>query len=121
MTSSSPRPGCSCSPQQDSASRSPQPQQIIHVSLHKDPVYEDFGFSVSDGLYERGVYINRLRPGGPCDGLLRPYDRILRVNESSTEECDCCLAVPLIAAAGARLDLAIARPISPSENIAKMF
>ncbi|XP_076683816.1 glutamate receptor interacting protein isoform X2 [Andrena cerasifolii] len=95
-----------------------RPQQIVHVSLHKDPVYEDFGFSVSDGLYERGVYINRLRPGGPCDGVLRPYDRILRVNEASTEDCDCCLAVPLIAAAGSRLDLTIARPMSPS-NIMK--
>ncbi|XP_020295024.1 glutamate receptor-interacting protein 2 isoform X2 [Pseudomyrmex gracilis] len=88
-------------------------QQIVHVSLHKDPVYEDFGFSVSDGLYERGVYINRLRPGGPCDGVLRPYDRILRVNEANTEDCDCCLAVPLIAAAGPRLDLTVARPLSP--------
>ncbi|XP_032686118.1 glutamate receptor-interacting protein 1 isoform X2 [Odontomachus brunneus] len=93
-------------------------QQIVHVSLHKDPVYEDFGFSVSDGLYERGVYINRLRPGGPCDGVLRPYDRILRVNEASTEDCDCCLAVPLIAAAGPRLDLTVARPLSP-QNIVK--
>lgn len=93
-------------------------QQIVHVSLHKDPVYEDFGFSVSDGLYERGVYINRLRPGGPCDGILRPFDRILRVNEASTEDCDCCLAVPLIAAAGPRLDLTVARPLSP-QNITK--
>ncbi|RLU26133.1 hypothetical protein DMN91_002299 [Ooceraea biroi] len=93
-------------------------QQIVHVSLHKDPVYEDFGFSVSDGLYERGVYINRLRPGGPCDGVLRPYDRILRVNEANTEDCDCCLAVPLIAAAGPRLDLTVARPLSP-QNSAK--
>lgn len=93
-------------------------QQIVHVSLHKDPVYEDFGFSVSDGLYERGVYINRLRPGGPCDGVLRPYDRILRVNDASTEDFDCCLAVPLIAAAGPRLDLTVARPLSP-QNITK--
>ncbi|XP_046743597.1 glutamate receptor-interacting protein 2 isoform X1 [Diprion similis] len=93
-------------------------QQIVHVSLHKDPVYEDFGFSVSDGMYERGVYINRLRPGGPCDGVLKPFDRILRVNDASTEDCDCCLAVPLIAAAGPRLDLTVARPLSP-QNITK--
>ncbi|XP_033320464.1 glutamate receptor-interacting protein 1 isoform X2 [Bombus vosnesenskii] len=98
-------------------SNSDRPQQIVHVSLHKDPVYEDFGFSVSDGLYERGVYINRLRPGGPCDGVLKPYDRILRVNEASTEDCDCCLAVPLIAAAGPRLDLTVARPVSPPNII----
>ncbi|XP_071632025.1 glutamate receptor-interacting protein 2 isoform X2 [Temnothorax longispinosus] len=103
---------------QERNSGSNRSQQIVHVSLHKDPVYEDFGFSVSDGLYERGVYINRLRPGGPCDGILRPYDRILRVNETSTEDCDCCLAVPLIAAAGLCLDLTVARPLS-SQNIVK--
>ncbi|XP_033223844.1 glutamate receptor-interacting protein 2-like [Belonocnema kinseyi] len=107
----------SSSPQERSSSET-RNQQVVHVCLHKDPVYEDFGFSVSDGLYERGVYINRLRPGGPCDGILRPYDRILRVNDSSTEDCDCCLAVPLIAAAGSRLDLTVARPLS-SENATK--
>lgn len=49
--------------------------------MFKDPVYEDFGFSVSDGLYERGVYINRIRKGGPADVStgLQPYDRILQV------------------------------------------
>ncbi|XP_043461458.1 glutamate receptor-interacting protein 2 [Leptopilina heterotoma] len=97
-------------PSYQSSSPDTRDQQIVHVSLHKDPVYEDFGFSVSDGVYERGVYINRLRPGGPCDGILKPYDRILRVNDSSTEDYDCCLAVPLIAAAGSRLDLTVARP-----------
>lgn len=51
------------------------------VTLFKDPIYEDFGFSVSDGLYERGVYINRIRKGGPADlsTILQPYDRILQV------------------------------------------
>ena len=67
-------------------------------------VYEDFGFSVSDGLYERGIYLNRVRRGGPADacGLLRPLDRILQINDVRTAEFDCCLAVPLIAAAGDR-------------------
>lgn len=55
--------------------------QTIHVSLYKDQVYDDYGFSVSDGLYERGVYINRIRSGGPADKtcLLKPYDRIIQV------------------------------------------
>lgn len=50
--------------------------------LFKDPLYEDFGFSISDGLYERGVFLNRIRQGGPADkiGLLKPYDRIIQVN-----------------------------------------
>lgn len=55
----------------------------FHVSLHKDKVYDDYGFSVSDGLYEKGVYINRIRSGGPADltGLLKPFDRIIQVSK----------------------------------------
>ena len=64
------------------------PQEVNKVSLFKDPIYEDFGFSVSDGLYERGIYINRIRKGGPADesGLLRPFDRILQINQVMQEE-----------------------------------
>lgn len=53
----------------------------FHVTLYKDKVYDDYGFSISDGLYERGVYINRIRSGGPADivGLLKPFDRIMQV------------------------------------------
>ena len=59
------------------------PQEVNKVSLFKDPIYEDFGFSVSDGLYERGIYINRIRKGGPADesSLLKPFDRILQINQ----------------------------------------
>lgn len=47
-------------------------------------VYDDYGFSVSDGLYERGVYINRIRTGGPADivHVLKPYDRIVQVSKT---------------------------------------
>lgn len=68
----------------DSASNSSKESKCrsFHVTLYKDTVYDDYGFSVSDGLYERGVYINRIRSGGPADvvGLLRPYDRIMQVS-----------------------------------------
>lgn len=52
------------------------------MTLFKDKVYDDFGFSISDGLFERGIYVNRIRPKGPADmcGLLRPFDRILQVS-----------------------------------------
>jgi hypothetical protein len=58
-----------------------QTLKTIHVTLYKDQVYDDYGFSVSDGLYERGVYINRIRSGGPADqvGAIKPYDRIVQV------------------------------------------
>ena len=63
------------------------PQEVNKVSLFKDPIYEDFGFSVSDGLYERGIYINRIRKGGPADesSLLKPFDRILQINQVERE------------------------------------
>lgn len=55
--------------------------RTIQVMLYKDKVYDDYGFSLSDGLYEKGVFINRIRSGGPADmtGVLKPYDRIMQV------------------------------------------
>lgn len=55
--------------------------QILNVSLFKDKNYDDYGFSLSDGLFDKGVYINRMRQGGPAtmSGLLKPFDRILQV------------------------------------------
>ncbi|XP_058445498.1 glutamate receptor-interacting protein 1 [Malaya genurostris] len=87
--------------------------RTLHVTLFKDRVYDDYGFSVSDGLYERGVYINRIRSGGPADlvGMLRPFDRIVQVNGTKTHDFDCCLTVPLIAAAGDKIDLVLQRPL----------
>lgn len=85
----------------------------FHVTLYKDKVYDDYGFSVSDGLYERGVYINRIRSGGPADvvGLLKPFDRIVQVNNTKTKDFDCCLTVPLIASAGDKIELILQRVI----------
>ncbi|XP_071550797.1 glutamate receptor-interacting protein 2 isoform X8 [Panulirus ornatus] len=93
------------------ASPPPGGGQVYQVTLLKDRVYEDFGFSVSDGLYEKGVYVNRIRKGGPADrsGVLKPFDRILQVNDTRTHDFDCCLTVPLMAAAGDRLVLVVSR------------
>lgn len=88
------------------------PTEVHRVTLFKDNVYEDFGFSVSDGLYDKGIYVARVRAGGPADNsvsLLKPMDRILQINDTRTQEFDCCLAVPLIAAAGEKLELLITR------------
>ncbi|XP_077436200.1 glutamate receptor-interacting protein 2-like isoform X3 [Vanacampus margaritifer] len=80
------------------------------VTIRKDPESRDFGFSVSDGLVEKGVFVNMIRPKGPADQAgLKPYDRILQVNRVRTRDLDCCLTVPLITEAGAILDLVISR------------
>ncbi|KAK1898525.1 Glutamate receptor-interacting protein 2 [Dissostichus eleginoides] len=93
-----------------SAIVSPTTLALHKVTLRKDPDSNDFGFSVSDGLLEKGVYVNMIRPDGPADQAgLKPFDRILQVNRARTRDLDCCLTVPLIIEAGAALDLVISR------------
>ncbi|XP_051976388.1 glutamate receptor-interacting protein 1-like isoform X2 [Xyrauchen texanus] len=98
---------------------SPTPVELHKVSLLKDSDIEDFGFSVSDGVLEKGVYVNNICPGGPAEiGGLKPYDRLLQINHVRTRDFDCCLVIPLIAESGNKLDLVISRnPVSsqPSE------
>ncbi|KAK2101872.1 Glutamate receptor-interacting protein 1, partial [Saguinus oedipus] len=105
---------------------------MVLVTLYKDSDMEDFGFSVADGLLEKGVYVKNIRPAGPGDlGGLKPYDRLLQairyycgfvglleVNHVRTREFDCCLVVPLIAESGNKLDLVISRnPLASQKSI----
>uniref|UniRef100_A0A674NY63 Glutamate receptor interacting protein 2 n=1 Tax=Takifugu rubripes TaxID=31033 RepID=A0A674NY63_TAKRU len=90
----------------------------LQVTVIKDPEIDDFGFSVSDGFLEKGVYVNMIRPDGPADRAgLKPFDRILQVNHVRTRDFDCCLAVPLITEAGDRLELVISRNPLASEDL----
>ncbi|XP_023154447.1 glutamate receptor-interacting protein 2 isoform X2 [Amphiprion ocellaris] len=89
---------------------SPTALALHKVTIRKDLESRDFGFSVSDGLLEKGVYVNMIRPEGPADQAgLKPFDRILQVNHVRTRDLDCCLTVPLIMEAGDSLDLVISR------------
>ncbi|XP_067907530.1 glutamate receptor-interacting protein 2 isoform X2 [Heterodontus francisci] len=89
---------------------SPTPVELHKITIHKISENEDFGFSISDGLLAKGVYVNLIRPNGPADGSgLQPYDRILQVNHIRTRDFDCCLTVPLISESGDRLDLVVSR------------
>ncbi|KAM3871614.1 glutamate receptor-interacting protein 2-like [Diretmus argenteus] len=96
---------------------SPNALELHKVTIRKDLESHDFGFSVSDGLLEKGVYVNMIRPDGPADQAgLRPYDRILQVNRARTRDLDCCLTVPLIIEAGDSLNLVISRnPMADTE------
>nr|XP_046253222.1 glutamate receptor-interacting protein 2a isoform X3 [Scatophagus argus] len=97
---------------------SPSSLALNKVTLRKDPESCDFGFSVSDGLLEKGVYVNMIRPDGPADQAgLKPFDRILQVNRVRTRDLDCCLTVPLIIEAGDVLDLVISRnPLAAADT-----
>ncbi|KAM8803011.1 glutamate receptor-interacting protein 1 isoform 9-T9 [Rhynchonycteris naso] len=98
---------------------SPTPVELHKVTLYKSSDMEDFGFSVADGLLEKGVYVKNIRPAGPGDlGGLKPYDRLLQVNHVRTRDFDCCLVVPLIAESGNKLDLVISRnPLASQKSL----
>ncbi|XP_017158221.1 glutamate receptor-interacting protein 1 isoform X10 [Poecilia reticulata] len=97
------------------------PVELHKLTLEKASDLEDFGFSVSDGLLDRGVYVNNIRPGGPAErGGLRAYDRILQINHVRTRDFDCCLVVPLIAESPNRLELVISRNPSSSSTAAPL-
>ncbi|KAG9490347.1 hypothetical protein GDO78_005953 [Eleutherodactylus coqui] len=98
---------------------SPTPVELHKISLFKDSDRDDFGFSVADGLLEKGVYVKNIRPNGPGEiGGLKPFDRLLQVNHVRTRDFDCCLVVPLIAESGNKLDLVISRnPIASQKEV----
>jgi len=57
----------------------PTPIELLKVTLRRPRDAHDFGFSLSDGVFEKGVYVGAVRPGGPAAGALKPYDRVLQV------------------------------------------
>lgn len=59
---------------------SPTPVQLHKIKMVKDPGADDFGFGLSDGMYEKGVYISGVREGSLAEkaGLVQ-FDRILQV------------------------------------------
>ncbi|XP_060886370.1 glutamate receptor-interacting protein 1 isoform X8 [Labrus mixtus] len=95
------------------------PVELHKLTLEKASDLEDFGFSVSDGLLDRGVYVSNIRPGGPAEkGGLKAYDRILQINHVRTRDFDCCLVVPLIAESPNHLELVISRnPTSSTTSL----
>ena len=58
----------------------PTPVELMRVRLRKTNEVDDFGFGLSDGVYEKGVYISAVRPGSEAAAALRQYDRILQVH-----------------------------------------
>ncbi|XP_059181919.1 glutamate receptor-interacting protein 1 isoform X3 [Centropristis striata] len=94
------------------------PVELHKLTLEKASDLEDFGFSVSDGMLDRGVYVNNIRPGGPAErGGLQTYDRILQINHVRTRDFDCCLVVPLIAESPNHLELVISRNPNSSTSL----
>ncbi|XP_061187950.1 glutamate receptor-interacting protein 1-like isoform X2 [Saccostrea echinata] len=98
---------------------SPTPVQLHKIMLMRSTMVEDFGFGLSDGMYEKGVYISGVRKGSIADlNGLKPFDRVLQVNGKRTKDFDCALTIPLITEAGNSLHLIISRnPIAKSASL----
>lgn len=113
----------------------PTPVELLRVTLHRQHTSDSFGFGLSDGVYEKGVYISAVQPGSPADvqGRIRPYDRLLQVGPPAcrvvwavvlgvncvivvfqvdhvrTKDLDCHQVVPLIARSGLKVHLVLSR------------
>ncbi|KFD66740.1 hypothetical protein M514_06839, partial [Trichuris suis] len=85
--------------------------ELHRVILEKDVDNNDFGFSISDGAEQKGVFVHELRPGGPAErsGNVFPFDRILKVNEVNIQDIDCMLTAPLLASCGNQVELLLRR------------
>ena len=58
----------------------PSPLQLQRVVLEKKSFTDDFGFSLSDALEGRGVYVSSVRSGSLAEKIgLKAYDRVLQV------------------------------------------
>uniref|UniRef100_H2ZEM3 PDZ domain-containing protein n=1 Tax=Ciona savignyi TaxID=51511 RepID=H2ZEM3_CIOSA len=86
------------------------PLRFHRLTLFKESLNEDFGFSLSDGQIEPGVFVHTVRHGGPAHrcGLL-PFDRLLQVNGTTLHDSDCTRAIPVVSGARERLDVLVSR------------
>ena len=72
-------------PARNNSSLSNQELQYHHIELHRpgrnSSIPAGFGFSISDGKDERGVYVRALQPNGVAElsGKIFPLDRIMEV------------------------------------------
>ena len=74
---------------------------------------EDFGFSISDGLSDNGVYVNSIRSKGPAHQAgMNPFDRIIQVNNEPVADLDCQSVLPLLASSGNELNMIISRSMN---------
>jgi hypothetical protein len=78
------------------------------VTLHKETVHADLGFSLSDGLGEPGVYVKNIH-STRLSSQLQPFDRIMKVNDVVVRDYDCCRVVPLLQELKDDITLLVAR------------
>jgi len=61
---------------------SPPHEELVQTTLQRSDRDDGFGFSLSNGVYDSGVYVGAVKEKGPAFDKLQPYDRILKVTYS---------------------------------------
>lgn len=77
------------------AASKPTTVLVKKVTLRRKSSVSDFGFSVADSVTDSGVFVKAVRPSGPAEEKLKPFDKILQVcsNEFELQILDdvtCC-------------------------------
>ncbi|CAG5111732.1 Oidioi.mRNA.OKI2018_I69.chr2.g6007.t2.cds [Oikopleura dioica] len=85
-------------------------KENLRAIVFKDLELGTFGFSVSDGVDEQGVFVNSIKPDGPAAraGVL-PFDRILQINNIRCNEMQSQAVLAAIQQSGNRLRLQLSR------------
>lgn len=59
----------------------PTPIQVQKIKLTRNTLDEGFGFGLSDGMFEKGVYVSGVKKDSIADKCgLKPFDRLLQVS-----------------------------------------
>lgn len=67
----------------------------VEVTLDKDHRFGDFGFSISDSVNSKGIFVNKVRNSsiGP---YLKPYTQIYQINNIDTSNMECSQVYKLL-------------------------
>jgi len=69
---------------------SPPHEELVQTTLQRSDRDDGFGFSLSNGVYDSGVYVGAVKQKGPAAEKLHPYDRILKVTFHFTNASSDC-------------------------------
>ena len=72
----------------DGMPKMPPTLDVIAITLTRRLPTDSFGFGLSDGIKESGIFISGIMPGGPAEDALQMYDKIIQVNKLRTHEPD---------------------------------
>jgi len=72
---------------------SPPHEELVQTTLERSDRDDGFGFSLSNGVYDSGVYVGAVKEKGPAADKLQPYDRILKVILRDLDVYVCVLVV----------------------------